>query len=335
MKVENWQPYSLKNYKIETIKIKSVVLKNNPLKDPVVRLNPVLSPLKFDEKELPFVFILSGFGSNAPNYLSPRSFEPSFAQVIDNLSFKIGLRCRFVFIDAWTTWGGSQFINSKAMGNYEDYIVKELLIEIKKHYKTSQVAVFGGSSGGYGALHLASQYPAEFNYAVAIAPDSYFEQSLVPELLGAYPFIKELGGVSAIKKLLDKNEFMFRKEAHSILNAIAMSLCYSSSGRQRIEFPVEWPSGKIKKESLKKWLKHDPIYFLKSRAQKIKKTKGVYLSVGKKDQFCLQYGTEQIYQVLNELGVKCEYNRFNGNHFDISDERPKALKWLAQQFKNS
>lgn len=330
--------HNFENFNLETLRVESVSLKGNPLKDAHLRYNPVLVPKEITVKELPVVLILAGFTGNGPKYFNVKPFEENAPQVLDRC-FSDGKapQALYVFVDAFTKWGGSQFVNSAGCGSYEDYITTDLYKEIILQYpqvskKADMWCITGGSSGGYGALHLVSKFPHKFSLAAAIAPDSYFEMSLLPEILSAKASVDKIGGIDEVEKLIEEGRFFRRRDAHTILNAIGMAHCYSGEKTKKIQWPVD-EMGLVKKEQWKKWLAYDPIHFLSKRKVKLKKVKKIFLDVGKQDQFFLQYGSRQIHKVLKDLNVKCEYSEFNGNHFDISERRPMVWSWLKKQWK--
>jgi enterochelin esterase-like enzyme len=71
-----------------------------------------------------------------------------------------------VHIDCFTKLGGNQYVNSTAIGNYEDYIVKEIIPYIDNNYNCQNRVVFGKSSGGYGSIMLGAHHPEVFNGVV-------------------------------------------------------------------------------------------------------------------------------------------------------------------------
>lgn len=334
--LEEFQLLDLKHFQFEQIRIDSQALKNNPLGDPNVRINPIMVPKNFDDKKLGLVIVLAGFTGNGPKYLGPRTFEDNFAQLIDKLvAKKKAPKAVYLFVDAFSFWGGSQFINSKAVGNYEDYLVKELIPAVKKEFpiKEGRTLVMGGSSGGYGALHLSSKFPKQFPYCAAIAPDSHFESCYVGDLQKASSFIlgksyKELKELHSAGKILSR-----RGDGHSILNAIGMTACYSPKTASQLNFPMDFKTGEIDKAVWRLWKKHDPVIFLNSRKNKVKNLKGIFIEVGVKDQFCLFFGARRMNQLLKSLKIKHHYNEFNGSHWDLSERRPMVLDWINSKWK--
>lgn len=326
---------SLKNFNIETLEIHSEVLKKSAWSTKLERFHAVLVPkAKAPAAGWPVVWWLSGFTGNGVKNLNFKGFESNFAEELDHwVEAKKVKPCIVVLVDGWSSWGGSQFINSASMGAMEDHLVTELLpalhaaFPVDRSHKKWTVA--GGSSGGFGALHLGSAFPEIFPQVAALAPDSFFEMSLLPEILQSLPMIEKMGGVKAVYEQLQSGQLFRGKNAHTLLNAVAMGLCYASTKNGKdVVWPVDPKTGVVQKEKWKSFLAWDPIVFLAQRRLKVKKLKRVYLAAGTQDQFHLQYGTRQIYEVLKKQRVKVEIHEFEGDHFDISYQRLPLFSWI-------
>jgi len=330
MILENLQTHALNKFEIKTLKVDSGVLKNNPLGDSPLKHNPILLPKTPGDYQC--VLYLSGFTSNGPKNFNFKSYEQNFIEEIDEWTTSGAVSPKiYVFVDAWTSWGGSQFINSKGCGDYEDYIVKELVPQLSdlEGYSISDFAVMGGSSGGYGALHLCSKFPEKFSHCLAVAPDCDFEVSLKPEIYHAFADVMNNGGVGEVFKKLKAGEFKTsHRSFHTMMNALAMGACYSKVDDANMPLlPLEKEGG-FDQDLWAKWLDKDPIHFLPKRSDNVKKLKTVFLSVGEFDQFLLQYGARKIRKMFKEQDVEFTYEEFKGNHFDISTRRKKALSLI-------
>lgn len=337
--IENLCIYETHNFTVETLRIESAVLKTNPLKDSNIRFNPLLIP-KSSKGPWPVVAILSGFTGNAPFYFNSKFNEQNAVQIIDR-AHQTGEapEALYIFVDALTAWGGSQFINSAATGNYEDYVIKELIPTLKKHFpvstKTADWCVTGGSSGGYGALHLGSMHPDIFGLIGAIAPDCFFEASLLPELYHTLPLWEKYkeSGHKALEELRN-GKLTKHRNWHTLLNAFGMAACYCPKGHDGdFQFPIDSYSGEKIPAVWERWLEKDPLHFLAKRVGNLKQLSGIYLDVGSKDNFHLQYGTRQISRLLKEHKIDHDYVEFDGNHFDIGDRRPEVWKWLCSKWR--
>lgn len=326
----------LKNFELFNFLIDSTILKDNPLGDSPLRNNPLLSPRSSTSKDLGVVFILSGFAGNGTKYLGDKGFEETFLQQLDVL-FGLGKAplAHYVFVDAWTFWGGSQFVNSQATGNYEDYIVKELYPSICDHLKVNRhhIAIMGQSSGGYGSLHLASAYPTLFPYCGALAPDCFFEASLLPDLYKAAPFLNLNKNYPKLKELHQTRTILKQRQGFSIINAIAMTACYSPSiQKPHLDWPINFQDGSLIAKVWNRWKQKDPVVFLKKRKLKIKKLRGLFLDVGSRDEFHLHLGVRQIHQWLKASKINHHFSEFDGGHFEAHDRYPLYWEWLQKKW---
>ena len=82
------------------------------------------------------------------------AFRPNVVELVDRLFADEGCPpARVVFVDAWTSYGGSQFVDSPAVGDYHTYLCDELVPFVDGSYATSALrGIAGKSSGGYGAM---------------------------------------------------------------------------------------------------------------------------------------------------------------------------------------
>jgi S-formylglutathione hydrolase FrmB len=66
------------------------------------------------------------------------------------------------------------YSNSVTTGNWEDFIAKELVSYIDKHYRTIAKAesrgLSGHSMGGYGALRIGQKNPGVFSSIYLLSP---------------------------------------------------------------------------------------------------------------------------------------------------------------------
>ena len=271
----------LKSFRMETLVIESKALKANAFGDPSVRRNPVLIP-KNAKAPMPVVLCLAGLTGNGADYFTTHYARKNTVEMLDEaVSMNKAPKALYVFVDALTSWGGSQFINS-AQGQYEDYIVKELVPAIQENYDVrfpgKHWCVTGGSSGGYGALHLGSKFPELFGLVAAFAPDCFFEASLLPEIYKSLNDWVEFNGPPGLLKELKKGNLRKSKIFPSLVNAVGMSLCYANG-----ELPIDPYTGQLKSSIWKKWKQNDPLVFLPKRIKNLRKLHGLLSDVGNRD----------------------------------------------------
>ena len=311
----------LKNFSAHTLVIDSQCLEGNTLKDVPKRRHPILLPKGVADP--PVVFFLPGFTGSGLKTVGWRSFENSLPQDLDEFA---KLNAAFVFVDAFTSLGGSQYIDSPAVGNYEDHLVSELYEAMKAYSTMDRVAIAGSSSGGFGALHLSSKYPEKFHYCYSMAPDCYFEACYLPDLYKAIPLIKKIGGVSHIMKAVSKEVRLSGRDFHTLMNAVGMAACYST--QKEISYPLDLETGLLNQKIWNSWKLYDPVSFVKSRQKGFSSLRGLHLEVGKFDEFSLQLGANQLKLLFDEMGLKYTFEEFNGGHFDFIKRRTELFNWL-------
>ena len=160
---------------LEVVTIQSVKLRGNPLGDPTTRRIAIFQPDKMLAESLPpLVVYLPGWGGSSEDAIAqgPHAW---YGDVIDRLAAH-GMHVRIAVVDGRSRYGGSQFLNSTATGDYADYVVDEIVPSLTK----TQCIVAGHSSGGYGALMLAMSRHEKFTAVVALSPDSDFETTHKP-----------------------------------------------------------------------------------------------------------------------------------------------------------
>ena len=86
----------------------------------------------------------------------------------------------FVFPDANNRLGGSMYLSSPTIGDYETYITHELVDYIDANYRTIKNRVSRGitgcSMGGDGSICLALKYPDVFSVAAPVSGTYYSER---------------------------------------------------------------------------------------------------------------------------------------------------------------
>ena len=188
--------------------------------------------------------------------LNDSAFTPNFAERLDKLIADKKIKPMIaVMPDCFTHYGGSQYINSSATGNYEDYLIEEIVPFVDEKFRTindkNSRAVIGKSSGGYGALIMAMRHSDIFGLACSTGRRCYFDIVICPI------FRKHFAPSKAIRKNWSKNfGTRKRKKAKMILtrlNIIGMSACYSPNPeREWFRFAVRSANGRNSRRHLGK-----------------------------------------------------------------------------------
>ncbi len=253
-----------------------------------------------------------------------------------------------VFPDAFTFLGGSQYVNSSYLGDFADYVAREIPQFVEQHFpvRTGARAVLGKSSGGFGALHLAMTQPGAFQAAAALSPDCAFEVAYASELYAGLRALAEHGG--------DADKFLAAFEQHGKLDAaahagltlLALSAAYSPREAERantpgtaahpgraqclqaeIDLPLDAHTGEWIAPVWQRWLDFDPLRAATRHAKELSTLKLLHLECGLRDEYNLHLGLRRLARTLREQGTSFQHEEHGGGHSDL-DER--ALKACAK-----
>ncbi len=327
---------------IVTIEHTSDALRGNPLGDPHTRTLHVYLPPGYDDapsQRYPVIWVLAPFTSWGARLFNLEAWDENIVQRMDRLVDSGAARPAILaFPDAFTRYGGSQYVNSSAIGRYEDYVVDELVPLVDAAFRTVEGSahrgVMGHSSGGYAALMLAMRHPDVFGGAASHSGDMAFEFCYGPDIPGAVRAFDSAGGVEAFVDSLTAIERPRERSADwfSALNLCAMAAAYSPDPASPTGFvlPFDPHSGAIRKDVWAQWLKHDPLRAAPEHADALRSLRALYFDCGTRDEYNLFLGARQLDAALDELDVAHTYEEFDGRHSGINWRFDVSLPILTQ-----
>jgi len=170
--------------------VDSRFLRANPLGDPSEHPLWVYVPPGVEGRAnggYPAIYVLQGLTNQVDMWWNRNAFRPTVPELVDDLFGKENAPPTIiVFVDAWTSLGGSQFLNSPAIGNYLDYLCDEVVAFVDERYPTTpdtaHRAVSGHSSGGYGAMVAPMLRPDVFGALASHSGDALFEFGYMPDI---------------------------------------------------------------------------------------------------------------------------------------------------------
>lgn len=314
--------------RMEILQFESHLLKNNPLHDPTSRTIPAFLPAQAtNDVRLPVVYYLPGYGNNVQkSFIQNSNFWLKFTQKIaDEITPMI-----IVMVDGKTRWGGSQYLNSAAQGNYEDYVCDEIVPAVERLHilPTNGVRriIAGHSSGGFGALRLGSSHQKLFDAVIALSPDSDFPLSHLH--LAMVPAVTNVP-LAEIKKIAAGQSLM---PTNGSLNYLfGLSAAYAPrTFPHRGEF--NWlfdAAGNFRPEIWQRWLDNDPLTIVGKNPHAFAAGQAVYLDGASQDAFLANIGARKIYEMLQSRPGRCAFYEPPGHHSDHIRERfERGLQWV-------
>ncbi len=320
--------------KIELLKVESKVLLKNPLNDSAQRDLIIFKPDEVKEGA-PLLVGLAGFGGGARSFLNYSPLSTNFTDVVEGLRKSGRLHDAIIVIpDCFTSLGGNQYLNSEAVGAYEDFIVKEIIPEMKSRFKTGKTGVFGKSSGGFGAYSLAIRNPDVLQGFADHSGDAGFEYCYYADFPGAIREFRKEGGVKKWFEAFQKSVNKSKKKFMAPLNTLAMAAFYSpnpDSEDLMIDLPFNIKTGEILDDVVNKWRKFDPARNISENIGKLRDMKAIYLDVGEQDEFNINFGMSKMHRILEEKGIEHFFEEFEDGHFSISYRYEESLSYLSER----
>jgi pimeloyl-ACP methyl ester carboxylesterase len=325
---------------LETRELQSPALESNPLGDPARRQLRVYLPPGYSggEQRYPAVYFLHSFSNSGASWTNVSAFGLSALDRLDAMIESGAIPPVIgVFPDGWTSLGGSQWINSDAIGRYRDYVAKDVVGFVDRTYRTlpkaASRAVVGHSSGGYGAMVMGRYHPELFSHLGSHAGDSYFEYCYLPDLPKAAASLLKAGGVEGWFQDFRKRsrETKPRGDDFTVINVLAMAAAYSPKKGEplNIELPFDPQTARLKLDVWNRWLVHDPVRFVPKFLDAFRKVKSVFIDCGTRDEFNLRWGSRMLAEEFKASGVELSHEEFEDSHSGVAYRFERSLGFLV------
>lgn len=320
----------------------SRALKGNPLGDPDVRDLPIYLPPSYGRRRgrrFPVCYLLTGYTGKGSMMLNIKPWGETVIEQYERL-LAAKKTCEMILVmpDCFTTYGGSQYLNSSATGRYEDYTAREIPSYVDRWFRTiarpAGRAVMGKSSGGYGSIVHGMRNSDVFGLVACHSGDMYFEYCYV------HDFPAYLNGLQPYGHSTRKFIRAFLKKRNKpgaqvmMMNILAMTSCYSPNKKNPLGFdlPFDETTGKMKPAVWKRWKKWDPIEMISRHKAALRKLKLLFIDCGSRDQFHLHYGSRILVERLKKLKIRHVYEEFDDNHSDISYRYDRSFELIGRKF---
>ena len=258
-----------------------------------------------------------------------------------------------VFVDGSNRFGGSQYLSSPTIGDYETYIRRDLVNFIDRQYRTiphrDSRGITGFSMGGYGSMHLSLKYPEVFGVVVAQAGTYDFKDDLIQSFT-------EKGGV--VLTLMEPLKHKSGDDFWDALNALAESdalkrvslpfrsgLAYLAGVASNPDNPpcyldlpyrlkVGIPPWERDEDVWERIVENDIIHELERYSNRLRqysqrpmRLNGIKLVHGLEDEKALYRQAEALDQELTERGIDHEFVTHRSGHTFIAEE---SLQFMAK-----
>jgi S-formylglutathione hydrolase FrmB len=329
---------------LDRLVVESDLLADNPLGDPARRPLYVYRPpgVELDHpRPLPSVYVIQGYTGQLDMWLNRTPFEPTMVERLDAM-FAAG-ECPdaiVVFVDCWTSFGGSQFLNSSSLGRYQDYLCDETVAFVDGRYPTladrDHRGLTGKSSGGYGAMVVPMMRPDVFGGLASHAGDALFEASNLPSFPEVARKLRDdfEGSYEVFFERLARADRMDWETWGSPLEMYGYAAAYSpdptNPGKALLPFDVA--TGRLVEDVWAQWLDKDPVRMAPAHGDALRSMRRIYLDAGRRDEYYLDLGAQAFAAELDALGVTYTLELFDAKHGGLTFRYPGAIRELVLAF---
>jgi len=327
--------------RIDELVIDSNLLRGNPLGDPHERPLWVYTPPGYDDepdRRYPTVYEIQGYTGHLTMWRNRSAYRQPFIETADQV-FASGQAppAIVVYVDAWTAYGGSQFVDSPGTGRYHSYLCDEVVPYVDARYRTLDAprhrGIQGKSSGGFGAFITPMLRPDLFGGLASHAGDSLYEFCYLREFADSVRYLRDYDG--DVWKWWDdfRSRVAFtKKEDATLLMTLGVAACFSADDDGTARLPFDPRTGQLIPELWDRWLAWDPVRMVPRYADALRGLTAAWIDGGTSDEWYLDLGAAAMVAELAKIGVTdVRFELFEGTHGAIEYRYPLALAYLAEK----
>lgn len=318
--------------------VSSDALRGNPLGDPHDRPLHVWCP-DDRSRRYPSVYVIQGMTGMADAWFNVEPWSVSYPDRIAALEPQAVV----TLVDAFTAVGGSQFVDSPAIGNYHTYLCEEIVPFVDANYPTLDGAnhrgIQGKSSGGYGSMITPLLRPDLFGGLATHAGDALFEVCYGRDFAPAARALRTSYGGSYDafwSNFRSGRPVLSSPQDELLVNTYAMAAAYSPRDDGTVELPFDIETGERIDAVWRRWLGFDPVLLAreKSHAATLRDMRAVWIDAGRNDEYHLDLGATAFQHEVAAAGTpagRVHFELFPGGHRDLTWRYPLSLAWLVDR----
>jgi S-formylglutathione hydrolase FrmB len=320
----------------------SELLRGNPLGDPHERPLLVYVPPGYDteyhpepDRRYPAVYVIQGYTGQVMMWRNRTAFRQPFTETADAV-FASGEAppAIVVYVDAWTAYGGSQFVDSPGTGRYHSYLCDEVVPWVDATYRTlpdrAHRAITGKSSGGYGAMITPMLRPDLFAALATHAGDAQFEACYPAEFPKVARLLRDEYAGDYQAFLADHASRLHgTKDSDDVLiEMYAYAAAYSGNPDGTVSMPFD-DTGALVPEVWSRWLDRDPVRMAAHHGEALRSLTAIWIDAGRADEYYLDLGATAFANEVEKAGATCTLELFDGAHGGLTYRYPGAIRELV------
>jgi S-formylglutathione hydrolase FrmB len=310
---------------LQFMRVNSRALQGNLLGDPHARELGVLLPPSYftaEDRRYPVVYLLHGLGRKSDGHLDNLDVQrAAYARMLTGELPELIV----VAVDGSTSLGGSYYARSPAIGDFETYVVQELVGAVDARYRTFADArgrALGGfSMGGHGALKLAMKYPGVFSGVGTLSASPLSLRDRTTLYRNAVRHKRQARTADELEAL-----YPFER-AWTTASIYAKAAAFSSDASRPplyLELPFQRSDG-ANDPVWQQWAQEEPLALLSTYSRSLRTLDTLYMDRGDQEKIL---GADAFDRALERHGIPGRHHVFSGGHSDRYVER--HLRMLLQ-----
>jgi hypothetical protein len=335
-----WQSDFVGRY--EHVTIEAAALKDNPLGDDWRRPLWVYLPPAYDaepDRRFPVIYLIQGYTGTLGMWGNRSPFRPTVLELVDDLFGRSDAPPALVVgVDAWTAYGGSQYVDSPGTGRYHTYLCEDVVRFVDAHWRTiddrESRAITGKSSGGFGAMITPMLRPDLFGAFATHAGDTLYELCYIKDFAEAARTLRDSYDGSFDNFWTDfRSRVPFTKPGDGVLVSVyGVAAAFSADDDGTVRLPFEVSTGRLIEPVWQRWLDWDPVRMVPRYTEALRSQRAIYVDAGTRDEYYLDLGAQAFVDELRKIGVTPEFfELFDAGHPAIEYRYPLALRFLAER----
>jgi len=338
--------------------ITSPSLEGNLLGDPATRPLLVYLPPSYEtspDKRYPAIYLLHGFCADHTCFISTGSINIGTKAIAGiNLGIDVGdvmaelttagLVDEMIIVmpNALNSLGGSMYERSPLIGDYRNYIAKDLVDYIDGKYRTiadrEHRGIAGHSMGGHGAISLAIEYPDVFGAVAALSPawsDIEAEPTVIDDFTALFPLVLGLPIVGSSDN--DLWDLFLGGIERNVLYALAAAWTPNFENPPfYVDLPIQYPGPTVITDIWDIWKERDLVSQLDREGSNLSGTR-IFVDEGRGPTMLMAevVGVDRLLLALHAQGLSYTYDAFDGDHLThLRYQLASALKFLYPHISN-
>ena len=307
-----------------------------PLEQPIIiYLPPSYDAVK--ERRFPVVYLLHGFQADQKAWTGGGYQGMSLGPFMDEMIKSSKSREMIVVApNGKNALMGSFYTNSTATGNWEDYILRDVIGYVDTNYRTiarpESRGIAGHSMGGYGALVLGMKHADIFAAIYALSPCCTVPEADLGPDNPAWLKAIHLTSRDQLKGPPKSFEDFF------VRAFVAVSAAFSpgSEGPLYVNFPYREREGKLERNETiyPKWASKFAVNMIEDNKQNLSKLRGIFIDYGEKEEFThIRIGARLFSAALAERNIPHIFEIYQGG--DHGNKIRERLETRLFQFFSS